>query len=369
MSIGVLGGYGDVGGASVRQLLSLELGPLRIGGRDVEAARRFVDELPAGHVEYQVVDFRDEASLTRFAAGCHILLNCAGPSHAIGDRAARAAVSVMADYVDVAGDDVLHGLLNESEYLEHKRVAVLSAGLQPGLTGLLPRWAAQREFTKVHSLISYFGLLDHFTEVAADDYLQGVVDKVSEPLAAWRDGHRSAVLTRRRNVAVPFFPRAATVLPYLNAEGERLAAALGITRADWYTVLTGRHIGTAFDRARTLERREAAATLRRASLLDLAESAPYVVLLVQLDGLRDGVPITRTMVLRGQRNAELTGAVAALTTLAVHQGELPYGCHFAATALEPQVAADRLIENSAVTSLTILDDAIEALGVTEEGVL
>ncbi|AGP40739.1 hypothetical protein BE04_17300 [Sorangium cellulosum] len=369
MTIGILGGYGDVGAHAARQLLSLGLGPLRIGGRNAEAARRFANELSAEVVEHQAVDFRDDASLRRFVGGCRIVLNCAGPSHAVADRAARAAVEAEADYVDAAGDDALYALLDGDEYRRRRRVAVLSAGLQPGLTALLPRWAAARAFSQVEGLLSYFGVMDHFTEVAADDYLQAATDGVSEPLAAWREGRRSGVLTRMRNVEVAFFPGPATLLPSLNTEGERLASSLRLARADWYTIINGQHILTAFDRARSLERREAVAALRRASLLDLAGREPHVILLAQLDGSRDGAPITRTLVMRGRRNAELTGAMAALTTLAVEQGEVPAGRHFAAAVLEPMSAVGRLRESGAVSALDLLDTSIDALGATEEGSL
>lgn len=369
MTIGILGGYGDVGAHAARRLLSLGRRPLRIGGRNVEAARRFARELSAEAVEHQAVDFREDASLRRFVGGCRIVLNCAGPSYALADRAARAAMEAGADYVDAAGDDALYALLDDEEHRGRRRVAVLSAGLQPGLTALLPRWAAHRAFSQVKGLRSYFGVLDHFTEVAADDYLQAATDGVSEPLAAWRDGRRSGVLTRVRNAEVPFFPGPAALLPYLNTEGERLAASLRLARGDWYTVLTGQHILTAFDRARSLERREAVAALRRASLLDLAGREPHVILLAQLDGLRDGAPVTRTLIMRGRRNAELTGTMAALTTLAVDLGQVPAGRHFAADVLDPVTAVGRLRESGAVSALDLLDASIDALGATEEGSL
>ncbi|MFI6688545.1 saccharopine dehydrogenase NADP-binding domain-containing protein [Streptomyces sp. NPDC050485] len=366
--IGVLGGYGDVGACASRELVRLGLGPLRVGGRDLAAGRRFVAGLGTPEAVAQAVDFTDEASLQRFADGCRILVNCAGPSHAVADRAARAALRAGAHYVDAAGDDALFAALDPDAWSE--RAAVLSAGLSPGLTGLLPRWAAARGFAEVHGMTCYFGLLDHFTEVAADDYLQGAADGVSEPLAAWRDGRRRpGALRRRTEDRVPCYPGAATLLPQLPTEGERLARALGITRGDWYTVVAGEHVRAAFDRVRALDRRDAVAALRRGSLLDLAGREPYVVLLAQLDGLSQGRQVTATAVLRGRRNCELTGAVTATATLAVDRGEVPAGRHFAAGALDPVSAMDRLRAGGAVTELSVLDAAIEELGAVEEGVL
>ncbi|WP_394843135.1 saccharopine dehydrogenase NADP-binding domain-containing protein [Pendulispora brunnea] len=368
MTIAVLGAYGDVGREATRQLLGRA--PLRLGGRDVAAAHRFAAQLPAADLACRAVDFRDRASLRAFVDGARVVLNCAGPSHAIGDAVALEALRAGADYVDVAGDDALHRKLDAEAFARAKRTAVLSCGLQPGLTGLLPRWLAQQAFDEVHHLVSYFGVFDQFTEVAADDYLQGAEDGLSEPLAAWRQGRRrSRVSMRQQGVHVPFFPGCATVLPFLDAEGERLARALRLERGDWHTVLVGEQVRSAFDRVRTLDRGQAIALLRRASLLDLAGREPYVLLLVQLEGMHRGSAMVRTMMVRAHGNAAVTGAMAALGVLAVAEGEVPAGCHFAADVLPPAATVARLRESGALGAFELLDGAVDARAEREEGTL
>ncbi|WP_394832584.1 saccharopine dehydrogenase NADP-binding domain-containing protein [Pendulispora rubella] len=370
MIIAVLGAYGDVGRQATRQLLGLGRGALRLGGRDVAAARDFAAQLPAADLACCAVDYRDRASLRAFVDGARIVVNCAGPSHAIGDAVALEALRTGADYIDVAGDDALHRTLDAEAFARAGRTVVLSCGLQPGLTGLLPRWQAQHAFDEVHRLVSYFAVLDQFTAVAADDYLQGAEEGVSEPLAAWRNGHRrSRASTRVQGVRVPFFPGAATLLPFLDAEGERLARALRLERGDWHTVLVGEQIRRAFDRARTLGRAEAIAALRRASLLDLAGREPYVVLLVQLEGRRGGAPATRTLMVRGHGNAVLTGTMAALGVRAVDEGTVPPGCHFAADVLPPATTVARLRGSGALGAFELFDGALDARTEHEEGSL
>jgi saccharopine dehydrogenase-like NADP-dependent oxidoreductase len=182
--IGVVGAYGDVGTCATRYLARWGAQPLRLGGRDVGAARRLAEQLPGARVECCAVDVDDAASLDRFARDCRVLLSCAGPSHAVLDRVSQAALRAGAEYVDAAGDDVLHARLSNDEYVAARRVAVLSAGLHPGLTALAPRWAALQGFTHIRSLASYFGLRDDFTPTAADDYLEGAERSISLPLAA-----------------------------------------------------------------------------------------------------------------------------------------------------------------------------------------
>ncbi|EAR23263.1 saccharopine dehydrogenase NADP-binding domain-containing protein [Nitrococcus mobilis] len=368
--ISVLGGYGEVGTAAVRALLALGLGPLRIGGRDGAAARALVRTLDAPSLEAAEADFMDRSSLARFVSGCRVLLNCAGPSHLIGAGPALVALEEGADYVDVAGDDGLYALLDDADYREQGCRALLSAGLQPGLTGLLPRWLAATGFDKVSRLVSYFGLLDHFTAVAADDYLQSVEDGFGRPLAAWRQGCRPGVLVRNSDAGLPFFPGRVTALPYLNREAERIASSLELEQGDWYTVVAGRHTLAALDWVHGMSREGAASLLQRSSRLDMAGRTPFVTLLVQLGGrVVSGEQRTRSLAFRGHRNSELTGAFAAVVTRAALEQNILPGRQFAAMSVEPVSAVESLLATGMVSGLTVLDGPLEMFTEAEEGAL
>ncbi|MBC3962416.1 saccharopine dehydrogenase NADP-binding domain-containing protein [Pseudomonas simiae] len=367
MLIGVLGASGDVGLASVQALLSLGLHNLRLGGRDAHTGARCLARLhqqwPDARLQWTAVDFNDTPALARFARGCDVLLNCAGPSWRVADRAAQAALKADAHYVDAAGD------IHLDPALWRGRSAVLGAGLQPGLTGLLPRWLAAQGFTRVQGLTSYFGLRDQFTAVAADDFLQGAVDGSSEPLAAWHNGRCSRALRRRRDVLLPCFPGPVHVLPYLNEEGERLARDLHLETGQWFNVITDGHVLNALDQAHNLPRAEAVQRLCTASQLDLSGQPPFVTLLLQLDGLCDGQACTRSLVLSGAGNAALTGAMAAITVVSVLEGEIRPGCHHAAHALPPSASLERLQRTSSIRTLNLLDHPLEHLQYAEEGCL
>jgi hypothetical protein len=108
--------------------------------------------------------------------------------------------------------------------------------------------------------------------------------------------------------------------------------------------------------------------LRWASALDLAGREPHVVLLVQLEGVRTHELITRTVVLRGRSNGEVTGAITALAVLAVDRKEVPPGNHFAADVLDPVLTLSRLAELG-VAEPVVFDGAIDRLAVVEEGAL
>ncbi|MBB0242575.1 hypothetical protein FNQ90_00250 [Streptomyces alkaliphilus] len=378
--MGVIGGYGEVGASAARLLYGSGLGPLRIGGRNAEAARRFADTELSGAdgrgrpaAEHGRVDFTDDASVAAFAEGCRVLVNCAGPSHRIGDRLARAALRAGADYVDAAGDEPLHDRLDPQAWASAGRGAVLSAGLKPGLTALLPRWVAARDFDEVDRLSAHLCVRDRFTVTAAEDYLRAAEEGRVEMLAAWRDGaRRSAASVRTTRVELPFFPGPVALLPHLGPEEERLARSLGVRDGDWCTALAGEHTGRAFDRVRTLAPQEAVAALCGASRLDLAGREPFVGLVVSLHGTRDGRPRTRTAVLRGRSNSGLTGALAALAVVALLRGEVAPGRHFAGEALSPAPTVERLRAVGTAAGfegLTVLDGAYTEPVAAEEGVL
>ncbi|WP_024618044.1 saccharopine dehydrogenase NADP-binding domain-containing protein [Pseudomonas kilonensis] len=367
MLIGVLGASGDVGLASARALLNLGVNELRLGGRDPRNGARCLASLqqqwPDAHLQWTAVDFNDAPALAGFAGGCDVLLNCAGPAWQLADRAAQAALQTGAHYVDAAGEMTLE----PSQW--RNRCAVLGAGLQPGLTGLLPRWLAEQAFTQVLGLTSYFGLRAPFTAVAADDFLQGAVDGTSEPLAAWRNGRCSRALRRSRDVLLPCFPGQVHLLPYLNQEGERLAMDLRLDVGQWFNVITDGHVFKALDLAHSLPRAEAVQRLCEASRLDLSGQPPFVTLLLQLDGLWDDQARTRSLVLSGAGNAALTGAMAAATVVSVANDEIRAGCHYAAQALPPAASLERLQRTSAIRALNLLDGPLDHLHTVEEGCL
>ncbi|WKX69036.1 saccharopine dehydrogenase NADP-binding domain-containing protein [Streptomyces sp. XD-27] len=363
--IGIIGGYGAVGAETARLLSLWDIGPLRLGGRDPERARRFAAaHLPGA--EATAVDVDDDASLAAFVRGCELVVHCAGPSYRTAERVAYAALIAGAHHVDAGGGERLDAL----GMAAGTRSLLFAAGAVPGLSGLLPRWLAAQDFDAVHGLTAYTGVLDRFTATGAEDYLHGVLGGANEPLAAWQDGgRRSGALTRRAAVELPFFPRPVAAFPYLDAEGDRLARELSLVHGRWYTVLDGEHLGAALDAARALDRGEAVAGLCRATALDAAGRTPYVTFLVQADGTAAGRPLSRTAVLRAPGIARLTGAVTAVAALAVLRGEAPSGAHAAATALDPQATLARLRETPGLCDVTVFDGPLDALVTVEEGVL
>ncbi|UNS95877.1 hypothetical protein MMF93_04740 [Streptomyces tubbatahanensis] len=342
--IGVIGGYGDVGAHAVLALRRAGH-RVRLGGRSARAAAEFrARHLPGDTaVEHRVVDVRDGDSVTAFAKGLSVLVNCAGPSHLTGSAAADGALRAGTDYVDAAGDDALYALLDDGRYRSAGRTAVLSAGLRPGLTGLFPRAVARLAqaggMAQAETVTVRTRVRDLFTRTSALEYLHGASTPGPGPRAAWRDGAlRSRALTRHSVTDQPFFRGTHTVLPQLSAEDARTAQALGVRDGDWLTLIQGEHVLAALDRVHVLPPEEAAEALCRAARLDLAGCVPAVTMVVVLTG----GAAARAAVLHGTGNAPLSGAVAAHTATSVLRGEIPPGRYFAAEALDPESAVATL---------------------------
>lgn len=329
-AIGVIGGYGSVGRATVAQLRAWGLGPVVVAGRDRAKADA-------------VVDITDPAAVERFCASLRLLVNCT--ASAPGPRAMVAATAAASGvpYVDPGGDEPVYELLSGRA---HAEPVVLSAGMWPGLTGLLPRQLVTGPGGR---LACYIGGQDRFSLGGAADYLAAVSESAGRAFAVWRDGSRA----ERAGVPaamgeVPYFPEEATGVPYLSAEMERLARHLDLAELAFYTVF-GTRLRAVLATAHTGS--VDAEAVVRASELDLFGRSRYQRLVIQLRGEQ----ATPTIVLSGKGSSELTGAAAAMAGLAVLEGAVPPGVHFAADVLDPQWAKEKLPTLDAVTEFRMFE--------------
>lgn len=378
-SVGVVGGYGAVGSAVVRRLHRV-LGPgyrLRVGGRRLAAAEELVRRERAGGGEAMAVDVYDDEALRRFCAGCRLVVNASAASYLVVDRVARAALAAGADYVDAGGDLPLLDRLTPLGPAGAGRTALVTAGLMPGLTGLLPRWLAATEFRRPRRLVAYVGVMDRLTPAGAVDYLLSLRTRDEESQAVWQDGRRvtraAAALT---DVELPFFPGRVTAYPYLGYEAQRLAVDLGLTEVRWHAVFDGGASMMA-----TLSRlqgamagesdlRAAARELAAAAELDMFGKRPYQLLVFELTGTGPaGDEHTRTLVLRSTDTSEITGTVCALAAAQVLAGRVPPGAHLAAEGLAGAELVEALRATGVVRAFDLFDGVAADAATVEEGVL
>ncbi|MGW7469823.1 saccharopine dehydrogenase NADP-binding domain-containing protein [Streptomyces xantholiticus] len=376
--IGVLGGYGAVGAAAARCLADWGAFLLRIGGRDAEAAARCASSL-GGRAEPMAVDVMDDDSLDRFGRGCDVVLNCAGPAYILAERPRRAAAAPGAAYVDVM-DGSGPGRAPDGE-----RTAVLSAGVSPGLSGLLPRLLAEGPVPlRAARFTGYYVMLGAFTHTGAVDYLLSLDRDYGVARAQWRDGRvvRGALGgAQEREVAGVGHP--VTVYPYLTRELVGQARALGLAEARWYNAFDGHRLLDALNRHRAGDGGAGSldagvAGVVRASTLDALGRTPYHLLWGVLEGSGpDGAPVRRTALIRGDDGSAMTGTVGAVAVRELAEGRIPPGTHRAAHVLPARAVTDALRRHQPGTAVVLSegpadDEAAAGAGaaaVMEDGVL
>ncbi|SDF43231.1 Saccharopine dehydrogenase NADP binding domain-containing protein [Lentzea fradiae] len=351
--VAVLGAAGTVGRSAVGLLHDLGIDDVVAGDRDTTGG--------AVHV-----DAEDPVPLRRFCAGAEVVLNCAGPSYALLDRVARAALAAGAHYVDISGDRPVHHLLTASGAVRGRARAVLSAGMTPGLANLVPRVLAADGLAGA-DLVVHAGGVERFSPAAAGDLVL-TVDGVEEAgqgaywygeaLAAWRDGRVvSGALVTAEDVELPYFPGRVTLVPFLTADAARLARQAGLASLDWFTVFTGSRLRPALSRLRGRVPREpaalaaAAAELIEAGELDRAGQDPYHLMTFTLhSGQR-----SRTAVLRTTSSFRLSAATAALTVRAVLDGSVPPGLHHADEVLDAEATLRGVVELGVLSAFDVHD--------------
>lgn len=337
--VGLLGGAGAVGRAAAERLAGV--GELRVGGRNPDRAAAVPGGVPVR------VDLHDPAGLAAFCAGCDVVLNCAGPSHLVLDGVARAALAAGAHYVDAAGDlPALRALGPVRD-----RAAVFSAGLTPGLSGLLPRLLAD---PAPRRLDVHVGGAAALGEMGARDMLAAHGPEFGTPLAVWRDGRAVPGARPLHGVALPGFPGRVHAYPFVSAEAARLAEACGVDELRAHTVYASENVPRALAAAWADGSPDEGPADRHVSALiaaaeaDLARTAPYSTLLFQTVPRGTGAP--RRLTLRTSDPNALSGAVAALAVRDVLAGRIPPGAHLAADRLDPAAVLDRLRADPAVTA-------------------
>lgn len=339
-TIGVLGGYGAVGSAVVRRLHESTAALLLVAGRDLGRAEKLVRSLDANGAlaEPVAVDLADPAALDRLAARCDLLVNCAGPSYRVLDTVARAALRNGADYVDAAGDDPTFLRLTTDggarEWQAAGRVALLSAGALPGLSGLLPRHLATT-VGRASRLDAYLGGVAPLSPAAAGDVLLSRGPEHGTPGAGWRDGVvRERSLEPRRRLSLAAFPRPVDAFPFLATEAVRLARALQIGEVNWYTAFGGGRLPEQLALSWALDDTDTSEVVNAAAE-DVRRHGTWYGQEFHLWDGNDAETPPRVLSLACEDSYELSGFLATAAATAVLAGETPAGVHFAADVLIP----------------------------------
>ncbi|SES36681.1 saccharopine dehydrogenase NADP-binding domain-containing protein [Lentzea albida] len=312
MTIAILGGYGAVGAAAARRLAARAASPLRIGGRTLRSAAALCEELGDGATAH-TVDLSDSASVAAFCAGSTVVLNCAGPSYRVLDTVALAAREAGAHYVDVAGDLPLLRRLRALPPSD--RLEVVSAGVMPGLTAILPLTLLGDDPATTRIDLHVGGPV-RITPASAQDILLATGPDFGTPSATWRDGRVApGTATARWHTTLPHFGPDVHALPYLTTETADIARHHGLGEVRQHSVYVSERIPTTLATAWADSPDDPtswAGELAAAATADLAQHRPSYTILAERRDIPSGRLVGQRL-LQADDPYRLSGLVAALT--------------------------------------------------------
>lgn len=342
--IAIIGGYGSTGSRLVPLLLAALPHSVRIGGRSGAKAEALAGEL-GPRVRGLEVDTSDRASLDAFCQGCEIVINCAGPSRLILDRAALAAWRAGAHYIDTGGDEPAYDLLapQAGEIREDGLCFLLSAGVYPGLSSVYPAWAAETLFDSLESADVFL----HFAGVklsfnSAWDCLKSFRECGSGGTGSIEDGRAVFGRIQPRELDLPAPCGHAYCQPVYLEEMRRMAERHNVRNLRTYLV-PGETALRALIEAKQSCNLTGGAEIEAAERLSRAVSgsgAACTLYHLLLEGVKDGERLRLVSTMRCDDDPSLLVArVLAATTRLLAAGEGTPGVGF----LHEGVPADRFM--------------------------
>ena len=130
-------------GSLLAQLLERQGHTVWCGDRDPERARRFLGKKST--IAVTEVNARNQRGIVRAAKGCQLIVNAS--ASVFNEIVLRAALRLRAHYVDLSSHLMRHPFRAEQfrytkKFEDKNRVALINAGVAPGLTNLLVKRAA-----------------------------------------------------------------------------------------------------------------------------------------------------------------------------------------------------------------------------------
>jgi saccharopine dehydrogenase (NAD+, L-lysine-forming) len=350
-TIGILGATGYVGEGAVETMLGFTDYTILLGGRNLEKLRtKYANRSLAIHFLH--VDIFDSESLLHFCGMCDMVVNCAGPSKHILDRVAFASLEQSAHYVDVSGDEQLHQLImKRKQEIEAKQLSfVISAGVYPGLSEIIPAYIAQTYFDEVDMLELFFAGHGEFSLNAAYDIVCSIQEDTCQGMSYCNQGTPSKIEgSFHSTYTLPSPAGKRVTYPILNYEFVSMARTYGLRSAWLYNTYADKSVLNKFVMIKALEqyltedqKRVSARTIADHFGTNRHSSNDYTMFHLVAIGNKKGIPVQldAQMLYRNDWNT-LSGIVAAnVARLILDEDQRITGCFLAAE----RVSATHMIQ-------------------------
>lgn len=293
----IVGGYGHVGTRIARRLIARRIGAVVIAGRNAAKATQAAAGLGCSA---RAIDLSDPCHWGQALADIDMVVVCIDQ-----DEVAFASFVLSRGliYIDVTASDDFFRKVEQLEDLArvNRGCAVLSVGFAPGLTNLMVKACAER-LDRVHK--------------AAIGIMLGLGDDHGPAAIAWTLNRIVAAEQSSKVVELPFGlnGKKHPALAFDFADQHVLRRTLAIPDTATYLTFDSAAISRLTFRALPLLRGRVATVPILTSLLSrMRFGSKRAALSITVSGSRRGEPWTVTALYEGQREAEITAEVAALT--------------------------------------------------------
>jgi saccharopine dehydrogenase-like NADP-dependent oxidoreductase len=352
-TIGILGGYGVIGFDACRWLLNTTPHAIIIGGRNREKGVRAADDL-GGAVRFMTADVDVPSSLEAFCSECNVVVNCTGPSRLVLDKVARVALEKGIDYVDPSGDEPLYNILSpHSDKIREKGLCfILSAGVYPGLSELLPDYIVQSSHDRVDRIRYYYCSWGELSFGSAYDYICTIEEGTGQGWVHLQDGKKEKSFSSQdKTVCLPSPVETVSVIPLLTDGLVRVAKDYDIRTIYEYmsigkTLLSNLIAIVGEESYKTeREKEQSARILVESAAADMEnareELKTAVMFHLSMEGVSNGSRRKSVTTLFHPHGNQLTSIVVANTARLVAEGAVSCpGCHY----LEKGVDVPKFIE-------------------------
>ena len=291
------GGYGHVGTRIARRRIDRAIGPVVIAGRNIAKAERAAAKLGCAA---RAIDLSDPSSWEHGLADIDLVVVCIDQ---VDVAFVSFALSRGLGYIDVtASDDFFRKVEGLDELARANRgYAVLSVGFAPGLTNLMVKACTERL---------------HEARKATIGIMLGLGDDHGPAAIAWTLNRIVDIQQPHEIIDLPFGleARRHPALAFDFADQHVVRRTLAIADTVTYLTFDTAAISRLIFRALPLLRGHVAAVPMLTGLLSrLRIGSKRAALSITVSGCRGGAPHAVTALYEGQREAEITARIAALT--------------------------------------------------------
>ncbi|GCF94163.1 hypothetical protein NRIC_20540 [Enterococcus florum] len=343
----IIGGYGDVGKAAVKELLVHTKQEIIIGGRHLHRANIFLETLDTSRVSFRQIDVCDEATYFHQLADVSFVLMCLSTKTM---EFAAYCLKKGIHYLDISASSRPTMQLVELKKADIRASAILGIGICPGLSTLLARELSKKfDVVTKTELSLLLGIGDHYGK----DALMWLLDHLSRPFD-WTIDQKVVKKTPFLNKnLIAFFPseKPYAVYNFDLADQQIITQLLQQTNVTTSFGLADRNLTKALSALANLR---FFYLLRYQGVYHLAlrfahistqfakKATPHFAIHVNVTGTKDQKEFSSEQTIHGVNSSETTGKVLARTYCLISKSRLSNGVYYLPQVVEIEQFSDFL---------------------------